>query len=94
VYGCIKESGRLLEHLKEEANGLSYEEYRAKAKRTCFKINAEKDGEKRVKLFKKRLKMFVESINQVSDTVKKSPNTAQRQRRRRHILRSLKDRVP
>jgi IS5 family transposase len=89
VYDRVKESGRLLEHLKEEVNGLSYEEYKAKAKRTYFKINVEK----RVKLFKKQLKLFVESINRVSNIVKKSPNTAQRQRRR-HILRSLKGCVP
>jgi IS5 family transposase len=71
VYDCIKESERLLEHLKEEAKGLSYEEYKKKAKQTYFKINVEKDGEKRVKLFKKQLKLFVESINQVSNIVKK-----------------------
>jgi IS5 family transposase len=52
VYDCIKESGRLLEHLKDESDGFSYEEYRAKAKRTYFKINAGKDGGKREKLFK------------------------------------------
>jgi hypothetical protein len=74
AYDRIKESGRLLEHLKEELNGLSYEEYKAKAKHICFKINVEKDAEKRVKLFKKRLKLFVQSINQVSNTVKKSLN--------------------
>jgi IS5 family transposase len=71
VYDCIKESERLLERLKEELNGLSYEEYRAKAKQTYFKINVEKDEEKRVKLFKKQLKLFIESINQVSNIVKK-----------------------
>jgi hypothetical protein len=32
VYDCIKESERLLEHLKEEITGLGYEEYQAKAK--------------------------------------------------------------
>jgi IS5 family transposase len=73
VYDCIKESERLLEHLKEEIGGFSYEEYKAKAKRTYFKINAEKGGEKRVKQFKKQLKLFVLSINQVSNIVKKSP---------------------
>jgi IS5 family transposase len=31
----------------------------------------EKEGEKRVKLFKKQLKLFTESINQVSNIVKK-----------------------
>jgi hypothetical protein len=53
VYDCIKESERLLEHLKEELNGFNYEEYRVKAKRTYFKVNVEKDAEKWEKLFKK-----------------------------------------
>jgi IS5 family transposase len=73
VYDCIKESERLLEHLKEEINGLNYEEYCAKAKRTYFKINVEKDEGTRVKLFKKQLKLFIQSINQVSNIVKKKP---------------------
>jgi IS5 family transposase len=71
VYDCIKESERLLEHLKEEIGGFSYEEYKAKAKRTYVKINGEKNGEERVKLFKKQLKLFTRSINQVSNIVKK-----------------------
>jgi IS5 family transposase len=71
VYDCIKESERLLEHLKEEINGFSYKEYKAKAKSVYFKINVERDAEKRVKLFKKQLKLFTESINQVSNIVKK-----------------------
>jgi IS5 family transposase len=70
VWDCIKESERLLKHLKEEI-GLSYEEYRAKAKRTYFKINVERNEEKRVKLFIKQLKTFMECINQVSNIVKK-----------------------
>jgi IS5 family transposase len=78
VYDCIKESERLLEHLKEELNGFSYEQYKGKAKQTYFKINVEKDAGKRVKLFKKQLKLFMRSINQVSNIVKKSPNTAHR----------------
>jgi IS5 family transposase len=80
VYDRVKESGRLLEHWKGEINGFSYDEYRAKAKRTYFKINVERDGERRVKLFKKQLKLFTESINQVSNIIKKNSNTAQRQR--------------
>jgi IS5 family transposase len=71
VYDCIKKSERLLEHLKEEINGFRYEEYQAKVKRTYFKINVGKDGEERVKLFKKQLKLFIESINQASNIVKK-----------------------
>jgi hypothetical protein len=45
--------------LKEELNGFSYEEYKAKAEQTYFKINGEKDGEERVKLFKRQLKLFI-----------------------------------
>jgi IS5 family transposase len=78
LYDCIKESERLLEHLKEELNGFSYEEYKAKAKQTYFKINVEKDGEERVKLFKKQLKLFIESINQVSNIVKKKSELGKR----------------
>jgi hypothetical protein len=75
--------------LKEEPDGFSYEEYRAKAKRRYFKINTGKDGGKLEKLFKKHLKLFTESINQVSNIVKKSPDTARRQRRR-HTRGNLK----
>jgi IS5 family transposase len=71
VWDCIKESERLLEHLREEVIGFSYEEYKVKAKKTYFRINMEKDGEKRVKLFKKQLKLFIGSINQLSNIVKK-----------------------
>ena len=71
VWDCIKESERLLKHLKGEIESLSYEEYKAKAKATYFKINVEKKEEKRVKLFKKQLKVFTECINQVSNIVKK-----------------------
>jgi len=71
VWDCIKESERLLGHLKKEIEGLSFEEYKKKAKETYFKINIEKNAEKRVKLFQKQLKMFTECINQVSNIVKK-----------------------
>jgi IS5 family transposase len=71
VWDCIKESERLLKHLKEEMENLEYKEYKVKAKKIYFKINVEKNEEKRVKLFKKQLKTFVECINQVSNIVKK-----------------------
>jgi IS5 family transposase len=63
VWDCIKESERLLKHLKEEIESLSYEEYKVKAKKTYFKINVEKGEEKRVKLFKKQLETFTKCIN-------------------------------
>jgi IS5 family transposase len=72
VWDCIKESERLLKHLKEEIERGDYKENIKKAKKTYFKINVEKDEEKRVKLFKKQLKLFTESINQVSNIVKKN----------------------
>src|SRR5215469_2987336 len=71
VWDCIKESERLLKQLKEEIESLSIEEYMKKAKKTYFKINVEKSGEKRVKLFIKQLKTFIECINQVSNITKK-----------------------
>jgi IS5 family transposase len=71
IWDCIKESERLLKHLKEEI-GLGYEEYRKKAKKIYFKINVSKNEEERVKLFQKQLNLFTNSINQVSNIVKKS----------------------
>ena len=71
VWDCIKESERLLKHLKDEIEGFSYDEYKAKAKKIYFKINVERNEEKRVKLFLKQLKTFIECINQVSNSVKK-----------------------
>jgi len=73
VWDCIKESERLLCHLKEEMDGFSYDEYKKKAKKTYFKINIGKKEENRVKLFQKQLKMFTECINQVTNIVKKKP---------------------
>jgi IS5 family transposase len=71
VWDCIKESERLLRHLKEEVEALNFEEYQKKAKKMYFKIDVEKNAEKRVKLFQKQLEMFIKSINQVSNIVKK-----------------------
>jgi IS5 family transposase len=71
VWDCIKESERLLKHLREETEGFSFEEYKKKAKKIYFKINVEKKEEERVKLFQKQLKVFVECINQVSNVIKK-----------------------
>ena len=71
VWDCIKESERLLQHLKEETGRLEYKGHKVKAKKIHFKINVEKNEEKRVKLFKKQLKTFTECINQVSNTIKK-----------------------
>jgi len=71
VWDCIKESERLLKHLKREIDNLSYEEYCKKAKKVYFKINVSKKEEERVKLFEKQLKVLLNCINQVSEILKK-----------------------
>ena len=72
VYDCIKESHRLLTNLKKEITTLDFENYRTEGKKTHTKINFAKNGDKRVDLFRKQLELFVKSINQVSNVVKKS----------------------
>ena len=71
VWDCIKESERLLSRLKEEIETLEFEKYQKKAKKIHFKINVEKDEEKRVKLFKKQLETFTNCIKQAATIVKK-----------------------
>ena len=71
VWDCIKESERLLKHLKKEIGDLSYEQYGKAAKKTYFKINVSKSEEERAKLFIKQLNLFTNSINQVSNIIKK-----------------------
>jgi len=71
VWDCIKESHRLLKHLKEEINTLDYEDYRKEGKKTYFKIAVYKTGDQRADLFCKQLKLFIQCINQVSNIVKK-----------------------
>jgi len=71
IWDCIKESERLLKRLQKEVEGISFEEYCKKAKKTYFKINVSKNEEECVKLFKKQLIMFTNSINQVSNIIKK-----------------------
>ena len=70
VWDCIKESYRLLDHLQEEIHGLTYQNYTLQAKKTFYKINNTK-GDKRKKQFIKQLSLFVKTINQVSNLVKK-----------------------
>jgi len=73
VWDCIKESERLLHHLQEEITGLNYRDYTKSAKKTYYKINNTKSGDKRVDLFRKQLITFTKAINQVSNIVKKKP---------------------
>jgi IS5 family transposase len=71
VWDCIRESHRLLAALKEEMDGFSYRDYTKGAKKTYFKINVTKSGDKRADLFKKQLNVFTKTINEVSNAVKK-----------------------
>ncbi len=70
LWDCIKEAYRLLGHLKEEIDGLTYQDYTAQAKRTYFKINNTK-GDKRKDLFINQFTLFIKTINQVSNVIKK-----------------------
>lgn len=73
LWDCIKEANRLLSHLKEEVNGLNYMDYSKKAKKTYFKINNTKLKDKRTELFRKQLILYVKTINQLSNVIKKKP---------------------
>lgn len=74
VWDCIKESYRILGHLKSEVEGLEYRDYTVDAKKTFFKINITKSGDKRIDLFQKQLITFTKCINQVSNIIKKKLN--------------------
>lgn len=71
VWDCIKDSHRLLTQLAEEVKGLDWRDYSKDAKRTFFKINNTKSGDKRIDLFNKQLITFTKCINQVANVVKK-----------------------
>jgi IS5 family transposase len=71
VWDCIKESHRLLTHLKEEVETLSFIDYTKSAKSTYFLINVTKSTDKQYELFCKQLITFTKVINQVSNIVKK-----------------------
>jgi IS5 family transposase len=72
VWDCIKESYRLLGHLAGEVSELQYQDYLKGAKKTYFKINNTKSGDKRVDLFNKQLILFTKVINNVSNAIKKN----------------------
>jgi IS5 family transposase len=74
LWDCIKEAHRLLGHLQEEITTLSYRDYTTQAKKTYFKINVIKGKDKRTELFRKQLVLFVKTINQVSNVIKKNPS--------------------
>jgi len=71
VWDCIKESHRLLTHLKKEMQDLNYRDYTTSAKKTYFKINVTKSKDKRVDLFNTQLITFTKCINQVANAIKK-----------------------
>ena len=71
VWDCIKESHRLLLHLAEEIRDLDYRDYTKAAKKTFFKINNTKSGDRKTDLFIKQLIVFTKCINQVCNVVKK-----------------------
>lgn len=71
VWDCIRESHRLMEKLHEELKQVDFRDYTKDAKRTFYKINNTKSGDKRADLFKKQLVTFTKSINQVSNAIKK-----------------------
>ena len=73
LWDCIKEAYRLLGHLSEEVNGLKYQDYTTQGKKTYFKINNTK-GDKRKSLFNNQLILFIKTINQVSNVIKKKPS--------------------
>ena len=71
VWDCIKESHRLLKQLEQEVNELDVRDYTHGAKKTFYKINVTKSGDKRIDLFQKQLIIFTKCINQVSNAIKK-----------------------
>lgn len=74
LWDCIKEAHRLLEHLRKEIDTLSYRDYTTQAKKTYYQINVIKGQDKRTELFRKQLVLFVKTINQVSNVIKKNPS--------------------
>jgi IS5 family transposase len=76
LWDCIKEANRLLGHLKEEMGELQYMNYSVQAKKTYFKINNTASKDKKTELFRKQLILFVKTINQLSNVVKKKPGSS------------------
>lgn len=74
LWDCIKEAYRLLGHLQKEINGLTYQDYTKQGKKNYFKINNSK-GDKRRRLYHNQLMLFVKTINQVSNVIKKNPSS-------------------
>jgi len=73
IWDCIKTSHRLLKKLEEAGKIRKVRNYQKQGKRNAFKISNTKKKEKRAELFKKQLKLFRCSINQVSKVVEGVP---------------------
>jgi IS5 family transposase len=71
VWDCIRKSTDLLYQLKEEIETLAFMDYTTGAKKTFFKINTTKTGDKKVDLFRKQLITLTKTINQTSNIIKK-----------------------
>lgn len=71
VWDCIRKSTELLHQLKEEIEILAFMDYTKGAKKTYFKINTAKTGDKKVGLFRKQLVTLTKAINQTSHIIKK-----------------------
>ena len=69
IWDCLKTSHRLLKKLEETGKIKKVRNYQRQGKKNEFKINNTKKKEKREELFKKQLKLFRMSINQVKKVV-------------------------
>ena len=66
IWDCMKTSHRLLKKLEETGKIRKVRNYKKQGKKNEFKINNTKNKEKREELFKKQLKLFRMSMNQVN----------------------------
>jgi IS5 family transposase len=72
IWDCIKTSHRLLKKLEETGKIKKVRNYQKQGKKNEFKINNTKKKENRAELFKKQLKLFRMSINQVKKVVEEA----------------------
>jgi len=69
IWDCMKTAHRLLKKLEETGKIKKVRNYQKQGKKNEFKINNTKKKEKRAELFRKQLKLFRMSINQVKKVV-------------------------
>jgi len=69
MFDCIKESNRILKHLKRAAGGIKYKNYRKEGKKRSFKIDVTKKEKERKELFIEQLELFTKCINQVTKVI-------------------------